>query len=121
MSTPSSPNPAPPGPAAPVTLLENFWMKPATVLDLSKWLLSLLLLIVGWGVSVEVRMARQDVTLQSINQTLASLNKSVDQFNEIKDERGQRLARIEVGVEMLRQEMRQSRETDRPVPQGRYR
>lgn len=94
-----------------VTPTENrasFWTQPATILDISKFLLPVIVGVSIWASSVEVRQAKTDSKFEQITQTLAAQNetlKSVQEvlksLNDTKDERGQRTARLEAKTDIV--------------------
>ena len=115
-------------PVAPASAA-SWWLEPATIWDVLKWLIAGLAAIVGWAIRIEITLSRHAGTLESQGQTLGKhdeiiasnakliekheslleahikslehIDRTLAEWTIVKEERAARLMKIETRLERL--------------------
>lgn len=90
--------------ARPNEAQKSWWMQTANQWDVFKFLLPFMVLVSFWAVRIEVNQARTDSKFEACTQTLKDVEAALKSLNDAKDERGQRMARVEAKIDIVMQQ-----------------
>jgi hypothetical protein len=79
----------------------HWFLQPANQWDLFKFLVPLVMLLVGWAWRVEKTLARHDMMHDRQTETLAKVEKLLADWTQVKEDRASRLAVVEAKLDLL--------------------
>lgn len=69
--------------------------------EIAKFAIPLLMMLIAWAWRVELRLSNHASLIEKINETLGKVGATLDEWNDVKNDRGERLMRLETKIDLL--------------------
>jgi septal ring factor EnvC (AmiA/AmiB activator) len=83
----------------------NFWKSPATWLQIVLAILPIMIALGSWCFSIQMSVARHDQMLNQQTAVLAKMEKTLDGYQDLRDDRTSRLATLEADNRAVRSDI----------------